>query len=42
MTSAGAGAPIDPRVLEQAADWLMQLHAGDASARQRRDCRAGA
>ena len=38
MTSAGAGAPIDPRVLEQAADWLMQLHAGDASARQRRDC----
>lgn len=38
MTSVGAGAPIDPQVLEQAADWLMQLHAGDASARQRRDC----
>ncbi|MGK5046682.1 FecR domain-containing protein [Janthinobacterium sp. GB4P2] len=29
---------IDPRVLEQAADWLMQLHSGAASARQRREC----
>lgn len=38
MTSVGAGATIDPQVLEQAADWLMQLHAGDASAQQRRDC----
>ena len=38
MTSVGAGAPIDPQVLEQAADWLMQLHAGDASVQQRRDC----
>ena len=38
MTSVGASAAIDPQVLEQAADWLMQLHAGDASTRQRRDC----
>lgn len=38
MTSVGASAPIDPQVLEQAADWLMQLHAGDASVQQRRDC----
>ncbi|MEG1114671.1 MAG: DUF4880 domain-containing protein, partial [Janthinobacterium sp.] len=30
--------PIDPRVLEQAADWLMQLHSGAASAQQRREC----
>lgn len=37
-TSMGARAPIDPRVLEQAADWLMQLHSGAASAQQRREC----
>ena len=34
----GASGPIDPRVLEQAADWLMQLHSGAASAQQRRAC----
>lgn len=38
VTSVGARAPIDPRVLEQAADWLMQLHSGTASAQQRRAC----
>ena len=37
-TSMGASGPIDPRVLEQAADWLMQLHSGAASAQQRRAC----
>ena len=37
-TSVGARVPIDPRVLEQAADWLMQLHSGAASAQQRRAC----
>ncbi|WP_035822151.1 FecR domain-containing protein [Janthinobacterium sp. RA13] len=37
-TSLGARVPIDPRVLEQAADWLMQLHSGAASAQQRREC----
>ena len=37
-TSLGARVPIDPRVLEQAADWLMQLHSGAASAQQRRAC----
>ena len=37
-TSLGARVPIDPRVLEQAADWLMQLHSGVASAQQRREC----
>ncbi|WP_279340951.1 FecR domain-containing protein [Janthinobacterium sp. 78] len=34
----GARVPIDPRVLEQAADWLMQLHSGAASAQQRLAC----
>ncbi|PVX38361.1 FecR family protein [Janthinobacterium sp. 78] len=37
-TSVGARVPIDPRVLEQAADWLMQLHSGAASAQQRLAC----
>lgn len=37
-TSVGARVPIDPRVLEQAADWLMQLHSGAASAQLRREC----
>lgn len=37
-TSVGARVPIDPRVLEQAADWLMQLHSGAASAQQRHEC----
>lgn len=37
-TSVGARVPIDPHVLEQAADWLMQLHSGAASAQLRREC----
>jgi len=28
MNRAAPGAPIDPRILEQASDWLVQLHGG--------------
>jgi transmembrane sensor len=38
MRAASGSAHIDARILEQAADWLMQLHSGATSAQQRLEC----
>ena len=38
MGAAEKGGRIDPRILEQAADWMMQLHSGAANAQQRLAC----
>ncbi|WP_408908414.1 FecR/PupR family sigma factor regulator, partial [Variovorax paradoxus] len=35
-----AGAPVDPRLLDEAAQWLARLHAGRPSAADLRGCEA--